>query len=471
MVATRRIFLFWGGVLFAVATFVLVQVQTSYLRRELTLDAERHARIVAAHLSNTYLSRYGWDLGFLSDPVQREEFDRRLRPVLGSLQVEKIKIYTPDETIVYATDADLIGREIHGNASLISTLRGASSTHLADPKYYFNVYGQKLLGTLIETYVPLRDDTGKIIGAFEIYQDNAPLQATIRSSSGRLILVMLVFMFSLAGLVILFVVNQNRALLRQKDLLLKELEAEVALKSEQLISAAKLATMGMLASKVGHEIRNALNEVVGYGSMIKGKLSGREAEYFKAMSAGVARVEGIARDLLVMGSHSRPVFQEVEVAAQIDEVVRFFRDLHRGDCASVVTTYRSRGRIRGIPDRLRQVFMNLLQNSCHAMEEARKTGTISVTVSDTDDGRVKVEISDDGPGIPPKVINRIFDPFFTTKPEGKGTGLGLPVVKEIIENHGGTIDVFSVPGSGATFTILFPAAKNGKKVPQETVLN
>jgi signal transduction histidine kinase len=463
MTSTRRFFLLWGGLTFVLATAVLVQVQTLFLRRELTADAERHAKIIAAHLSTTYLSRYGWNLAFLSDPVERSEFDRRLRPVLGSLEVRKIKIFSPARVVIYATDSDLIGKEISGNEALAGVLRGTPSTHVADAKYYFNVYGDRLIGPLIETYVPLRDERGQVVGAFEIYQDYAPLAETIRNGTVRLVLVMVLFMVSLAVIVSVFITKQNAMLLGQKDLLLKELEREVALKSEQLISAARLATMGTLASKVGHEIRNALNEVVGYGSMIKGKLTGREAEYFRAMNAGVARVEGIARDLLVMGAHSQPIFQEVEVASQIDEIVRFFRDLHRVDCSSIVTNYRSRGRIRGIPDRLRQVFMNLIQNACQAMEGASERGTVTVTVADVDDGRrVRVDVSDDGPGIPPTVLAKIFDPFFTTKPEGKGTGLGLPVVKEIVEDHGGTIEVSSVPGNGATFSLFFPAAKDSE---------
>jgi signal transduction histidine kinase len=102
---------------------------------------------------------------------------------------------------------------------------------------------------------------------------------------------------------------------------------------------------------------------------------------------------------------------------------------------------------------LQQVFMNLIINAHHAMPDG---GELTVKTGTLPDDRVFVEISDTGCGISPEDINRIFDPFFTTKDEGQGTGLGLAVSRNIIENHGGEIGVHSSLDAGTTFRVVLP---------------
>jgi signal transduction histidine kinase len=109
-------------------------------------------------------------------------------------------------------------------------------------------------------------------------------------------------------------------------------------------------------------------------------------------------------------------------------------------------------RVRCLAGQMNQVFMNLLMNSCDALEGR---GTIRLRSQRTRSG-VRLEFSDDGPGIPEDVQNRIFEPFFTTKPVGQGTGLGLSLSHGIIERHGGRMWVSSTPGEGATFIIELP---------------
>ena len=102
--------------------------------------------------------------------------------------------------------------------------------------------------------------------------------------------------------------------------------------------------------------------------------------------------------------------------------------------------------------RIKQVFLNIINNAVYAMKDG---GTLKIrTTAGTDNLRIAFE--DSGPGIPPDVLGRIFDPFFTTKPEVSGTGLGLSVSLGIVQSHGGTIDVESKVGRGATFTVTLP---------------
>lgn len=126
--------------------------------------------------------------------------------------------------------------------------------------------------------------------------------------------------------------------------------------------------------------------------------------------------------------------------------------------AKVIKEYGNLPDVECLPSQLNQVFMNLLVNAAHAIEE-RGTITIRTGTSDTE---VWVEITDTGKGIPPENLKRIFDPFFTTKPVGKGTGLGLSLAYNIVQKHHGRIEVESHVGKGTTFRIVLP-----KKQPED----
>jgi len=116
----------------------------------------------------------------------------------------------------------------------------------------------------------------------------------------------------------------------------------------------------------------------------------------------------------------------------------------------------------GLPDvsgdvgQLQQVLMNVMLNAEQSIGEVAE-GRITISANLENEKRVRIVISDNGPGIPADVLPRIFDPFFTTKDAGKGTGLGLAITHGIVHEHGGTISAAS-DGNGATFTLEFPVA-------------
>jgi PAS domain S-box-containing protein len=120
------------------------------------------------------------------------------------------------------------------------------------------------------------------------------------------------------------------------------------------------------------------------------------------------------------------------------------------------------------PGRLNQVFVNLLANAAHAIEEgAVDKHRIRVRTA-RDDDRVRIDISDTGKGIAPELLPHIFDPFFSTKPIGAGSGLGLPVSHEVVRGHGGDIQVTSTPGRGTTVTVHLPL-QSGRLAPEKAV--
>jgi CheY-like chemotaxis protein len=147
----------------------------------------------------------------------------------------------------------------------------------------------------------------------------------------------------------------------------------------------------------------------------------------------------------------------------LNELVERTAELQRASLAGSrlrlkVETADTLPRVKGDFGQLQQVLLNLLQNAQQAMEESGRGSTLGVRTAHGGPDRVKLEVWDDGPGIPEALQARIFDPFFTTKPAGKGTGLGLAIVNGFVRQHGGTVSVHSSPGEETRFVVELPAA-------------
>lgn len=264
---------------------------------------------------------------------------------------------------------------------------------------------------------------------------------------------------------------------------------------EQLLMSSKLAGIGELAAGIAHEINNPIGfvasntrtlrryvsdlaQLVGEYHKLKDVLAAGQAanEMLAKIEAledrvdvdyllddmeslvsenrdGLDRVVQILRDLKTFSRADEEATSPVNLNSVIDEALTLARNEIKYK-AEVRTELGELPPIDGHPGQLSQVFINMLVNAAHAIEQK---GTITITTK-ADGGRVVATVSDTGCGMTSEVKRRIFDPFFTTKDRGKGTGLGLSIALEIVQNHGGTIDVESAPGHGATFTLTFPVA-------------
>jgi signal transduction histidine kinase len=144
---------------------------------------------------------------------------------------------------------------------------------------------------------------------------------------------------------------------------------------------------------------------------------------------------------------------DFDIDRSIDDSLELLRHLLKQN-VSVQKRYNNPGRVRGHAGQINQVFMNLLTNAAQALI-GRDSATITIETSGDADS-VEVKIGDNGPGIPPEVLPRIWDPFFTTKDVGEGPGLGLSIVHELVERHGGTFDCATKVGDGTTFKVKLP---------------
>jgi PAS domain S-box-containing protein len=274
---------------------------------------------------------------------------------------------------------------------------------------------------------------------------------------------------------------------------LTEANRQLKLTQDQLLQSEKMASLGILAAGVAHEINNP----VGYINSNLGTLEKYLADIFTILNKyeeaaltcthpellKVQQLKG-KLDLDFLRSDTRSLLSESrEGLERIKEIVLGLKDFSRSGAeqdwqwtdltkclestlavvwnelkykCEVVKEYGALPLVYCLPAQLGQVFMNLLVNAAQAIETR---GTITLRTGQEGD-RVWVEIADTGTGIPPDILPRIFDPFFTTKPVGSGTGLGLPVSYGILERHQGRIEVQSEAGKGSTFRVILPVQPN-----------
>ncbi|RKH68227.1 ATP-binding protein, partial [Corallococcus aberystwythensis] len=241
----------------------------------------------------------------------------------------------------------------------------------------------------------------------------------------------------------------------------KELQA-------RLVAAERVAAVGTLAAGVGHEINNPLAYLALNLEAARRRLAAEGAaapegvrdalSSIRGAQEGAERIRLIVRDLQVFSREGAPERGLVDLNALVPPAVRVVLHALRAR-ARLVEDFGPVPRVLGSEARLGQVLLNLLVNAMQAIPEG-DPGRHEVRVRTGTDasGQARVEVEDTGGGIPPDVLPRIFDPFFTTKGSAEGTGLGLAICQQIVRTHGGELRVHSVPGKGATFTLLLPPA-------------
>jgi two-component system, NtrC family, sensor kinase len=237
----------------------------------------------------------------------------------------------------------------------------------------------------------------------------------------------------------------------------------------QLIQSEKLSAIGQLISGIAHELNNPLTGVMGYSQLLQLRkdIDERAKESLAKINNLALRCQKIVQNLLSFARKQKPE----RTLCDINEILERTVEL-RGYDLQVNNIEIRRELDCKIPHtiadahQLQQVFLNLITNAEQAMLESNGRGMLAIRSRwDQQAGRIVVEISDDGPGIPEPLLSRIFDPFFTTKEVGRGTGLGLSLSYGIVKEHGGSIYAWSRPGNGSTFYVELPVIA---RVHQET---
>lgn len=249
--------------------------------------------------------------------------------------------------------------------------------------------------------------------------------------------------------------SQNRELARELKAKNDELQAriqELHGTQEKLVNNERLTTIGQLSASISHELKNPLGRIKSAASLLRNELttaSNDVQELLRIIDNEVTLSTKIINDLLDYSRERAPSFENHEIDPIIDDT------LNRIKLPPHVTLERSRGKgipaIRVDPGQMGQVVVNLIINAIQAMSD--NGGKLYVSTAAVD-GHLILTVKDTGIGMDPVQLERVFEPLFTTKP--KGIGLGMTIVKSLIEKHHGTIHVQSRRNIGTTVTVSLP---------------
>ncbi len=260
-----------------------------------------------------------------------------------------------------------------------------------------------------------------------------------------------------------------------KILLLKR---DVTLEKEfqaKYYHAEKMATIGLLAAGVAHEINNPLTAISGFAEGLQRRLpklskillaaEGAEEldadfkEYVETIREECDRCRKIVRNLLTFNPRRRVEFTPLDLNAVVIDVLKLLRHRLKQHPRDMVTTTLAHDLppAHGIDAELKQVVLNLVLNALDAVGDK---GSVTIETEILDTNHITLSVRDTGEGIPVKYQDKLFEPFFTTKPAGKGIGIGLSTCYNIIRQHHGEILVNSLVDKGSTFTVKLPFFKD-----------
>lgn len=244
----------------------------------------------------------------------------------------------------------------------------------------------------------------------------------------------------------------SRSLAREQRATEKELR-----QTERRAQAAEsLASVATLVAGLAHEIGTPMGVIRGHAEALEGAVQGEKAQWrLRTIRDQIDRISTIIQSLLNIARPRQAVRVPVALTDVADTAIAFLSEKIRVREVSVEREFQpAPACVRGDPDKLQQLFLNLFLNAIDAMPEG---GTLRVSIGPCASGEIEVRVADTGIGISGSDLPQIFTPFFSTKPAGRGSGLGLVVAAGIVADHGGHIDVQSEPGCGTEFVIGFPA--------------
>jgi signal transduction histidine kinase/CheY-like chemotaxis protein len=256
-----------------------------------------------------------------------------------------------------------------------------------------------------------------------------------------------------------------------RAVLLLEDQTERRRLQDRLVQSEKLSAIGQLIAGVAHDLNNPLTSVVGFADFLaeSAEVPARIREPLRVIQQEAERASKIVKNLLSF-ARRQETRQSARLEPILEATIGIFRNQLSADRVSLELTLAPElPELDLNPNQIQQVFVNLIQNAAHAIMSTGRPGVIRVTARRWMDG-VTVELTDDGPGMPPELAARAFEPFFTTKPEGQGTGLGLSISQGIVKEHGGRIILATREGAGASFTVELPGRVRPPAEPEAVSL-
>ncbi len=234
----------------------------------------------------------------------------------------------------------------------------------------------------------------------------------------------------------------------------------------KILHSEKLALVGQMAAGIAHELNNPLAAISASAEMILAEESqgddGRGVKRAERILECTRRIQNMIGNLMGFARPSPDEFIEMDVFELIEKALVFSSCEFQQDKVTIENRIPVGLKpITGVPDQLQQVFINLISNAAHACE-GKEQPTIEISARIMENGYMEISVEDNGIGIEAVDFQNIFEPFFTSKADRGGTGLGLSIVKDIVNRHGGVIQVESKPSEGSIFRVILPLRREGQ---------
>lgn len=446
---------------FLVFTIVLVWLISDNTRAMLLERSEDYAQVLSENLNHqvyqqfvvpTYL-RYN-EIA-LRKPEQFKRLDTIIKNTTHGLNIQSVTIYEiKSPKVAYSTITEKVGLLEPETTQYLQARDGKNNSKLVGSSSLFSLLtgGGGIHGQL-KTYIPLRleeglgEDTGPILGVFEIVQDLSSDLKAVARLQGMIIGTSVIMMSGLFVALWLIVARGDRIIASRSR---ERLKLE-----ERLNHAERLAGLGKMVAAVSHEIKNPLG-IIRSTAEVLGKRLAKLAPGNEHLSAIIVqetgRLDRIVTEFLDFARPQKMRFAPVLIGELIGRALQFMEPEFVKSAISVDKEVDEDVTAEVDSDHLYQAILNILVNAVQAMPEG---GLLTVRLFQESRTRsVCITIADSGVGMSEEVVGQIFAPFFTKK--NRGTGLGLAIVKNIIESHLGQIDVDSIEGKGTKFTIRLP---------------
>ena len=440
-----------------IGILVLSMLNTHWARDMQLKKSEDYAHLLVENLNHQVFLQFIFPVALkygkiqLSNKDQFDRMDRVVRSTLHSFQIENVNIYDMANTISYSFDPEMVGKKGLGGSFYQEALKGKRTSNLVQRGSFWQILLGFSSDSKLVTFAPLRAEqrvsrlSGPVLGVVEIVQDlSEDYQAIFKFQV--LVILTITGVMGLLFLSMVFLVNRGEKIIERRAL------ERLRLK-EKLSRAQHLSSLGEMVAGVSHEIRNPLGIISSSAALLKKKMAAMDPENTipDIIVEESGRLNNIITDFL---SFARPINPDLK-PCQVHEVIKknlsFLDNQLKAANYTVHQDIEETGQqIQGDPALLYQAFLNLLINAMQAMPGG---GEIRITLK-PDATDIILTIEDQGPGISEEISEKIWDPFFTTKDQG--TGLGLGIVKNIIQAHHGRISVANRQPAGASVTVTLP---------------
>jgi len=467
-----KYFAFTGLIVIFLVTTILSVLNTHWVKSMQRKKSEDYAHVMIENLNHQVFLQFIIPVGLMFGKIQlsnREQFERMdnvVRSTMHSFKVETVNIYSMDNEISYSFNQYMIGRKNYGGTGYQQARAGKWNSKLVQRGNLLQI----LLGFPKEvrliTFAPLRWEpqlgkfSERVLGVVEIVQDLSEDYKTIFRIQILVILTCTVLMGALF-VVLVFVVKRGESIIQKRAM------ERLRLK-ERLAHAERLSSLGEMAAGISHEIRNPLGIIRSSAELLKKKVAKVDPQN-KIPDIIIEESSRLNRIITDFINYARPRSLNMtpcRVEEVIDKNINFLEAQNREKGYVIKKNYQnSLPEIKADSTLLYQSFLNIFINAMQAMPDG---GRILVEVSSTDH-LVTVHFDDEGQGIPPENMDKIWDPFFTTKEQG--TGLGLGIVKNIIESHGGSIQIVNRPVRGARVTVELPLKHSSDETDADHAIN